>query len=124
MARVMAVAMDVMDRPWEWGAADCCTSACDVFLRLYGTDPMAPLRGRYRTQREAQRLIAGYGGWGRMADALAAGSGLVRCDPREGAIGVSEHGLCIAVSPWAWLGKTEHGLSTLRDVERCYHVAQ
>lgn len=122
MARVMEVALDVMDRPWKWGEADCCTSACDVFLRLYGIDPMAPLRGTYRTQREAARIIARMGGFERMAATLAERAGLREVEPVAGAVGVSPDGLVICANPRIWLGKTLTGLTSTGEVSVAYHV--
>ena len=123
MAGVMAIALDVMDRPWEWGKADCCTAACDVFWRLHGIDPMAVLRGRYSTEFGARRIIAGYGGFLAMAEHLARESGLVRGSARTGAIGATPECLLVCAEPGVWLGKTLTGLSTIRHVERAYHVA-
>jgi hypothetical protein len=123
MARVMAVALDVMDRPWVWGESDCCTAACDVFLRLYGTDPMRSVRGSYSTQVGAARLILSYGGMLRMAETLARREGLVRGTPRQGSLGVHKNSLVICVRPWVWLGKSATGMVTLQDAEVAYHVA-
>ncbi len=122
MARVMETALDVMDRPWDWGQADCCTSACDVFYRLYGIDPMESLRGKYATEFGAMRLIAKHGGFLRMAATLADRTGLVACEPKAGAIGVSEKALVICVKPNVWLGKTLHGLGPVSEVIEAYHV--
>ena len=125
MARVMEVALDVMDRPWQWGEADCCTAACDVFLRLHGVDPMAHLRGRYATKTGAMRLIASFGGFVPMARALAEKSGLVPCEPRPGAIGATKENLVICARPCVWLGKTENGMATASlPLEVMFHVAR
>ena len=124
MARVMEVALDVMDRPWQWGEADCCTSACDVFLRLHGVDPMAHLRGTYHTKTAALRLIAKFGGFQAMAHALAERAGLVPTEPRPGALGATSESLVICARPCVWLGKTEHGLGTVMPPEVMYYVAR
>lgn len=47
-----------MLRPWKWGEADCCTSACDAFLALWGVDPMAELRGAYTTEAGARAELS------------------------------------------------------------------
>jgi hypothetical protein len=122
MARVMETALDVMDCPWEWGRADCCTSACDVFLRLYGIDPMASLRGTYSTQRGAAKAIARMGGFDQMAATLAARAGMQPVEPRVGAVGVTHEGLVICARPGVWLGKTLTGMTTVREVSAAYHV--
>jgi hypothetical protein len=119
----MEAALEVMDAPWRWGHVDCCTAACDVFYRLYGIDPMRSVRGTYATRGGAARLIASYGGMKAMAATLAEKEGLVLCEPRAGAIGVTEKSLVVCVSDRTWIGKTETGFSTLRHVDTVYHVA-
>jgi hypothetical protein len=120
----MEVALDVMDRPWEWGKADCCTSACDVFLRLHGVDPMLTFRGTYTTKTGAMRLIARLGGFQEMVRTMAAKVGLVESDPLPGAIGASGDSLVICARPCVWLGKTPGGLTTAAPPEVMFHVAR
>ena len=116
MARVLAVALEVMDRPWCWGEADCCTAACDVFARLHGVDPMAPLRGRYHSGARAARLIAQWGGWLAMGDGLAERAGLVRvaCG-QPGDIGIirdAQGALALGIrTERGWAGKTRQGMA-------------
>jgi hypothetical protein len=125
MARVMEVALDVMDRPWEWGEADCCTSACEVFLRIHGVDPMAHLRGTYKTKTGAMRMIASFGGFVPMVRALAAKAGLVESAAVPGAIGATQDSLVICARPCVWLGKTPHGLAaTATPLEVMFNVAR
>lgn len=126
MAGVMAVCLEVMDRPWRWGAADCCTAACDVFLRLHGVDPMAPLRGRYSSRVGALRMIALEGGWQAMAQGLADRAGLVASDGRAGDIGLIRVGdtLALGICTGAvWAGKSERGLATVPEFERAWRIA-
>lgn len=122
----MSVALDVMDRPWDWGAADCCTAACDVFQRLHGVDPMASLRGRYTTRQGASRIIASYGGFLAMAEALALGSRLSPSFGDLGDIGVIEMdtgpALAVCVGADQWAGKTLTGLVTVASVIRCWRA--
>lgn len=66
----------IYDGPMVWGVSDCCACACDVFHALHGVDPMAPLRGAYRSERGAQVVIAKRGGWLAMAQDLADLAGL------------------------------------------------
>ena len=127
MARVMAVCLDVMDRPWRWGAADCCTAACDVFLRLYRVDPMEPLRGRYSTRLGAMRLIAQEGGFLAMGNRLAERAGLVRVDDAQpGDIGVIRDGsgaLALGIcTEFGWVGKSEQGLAS-SEMVRAWRAA-
>lgn len=111
---VMAAVGAVMDRPWRWGEADCCTSACDVFLRLYGVDPMRALRGTYANRIEADAVIAEAGGWMAMAERLAAVTGLVSdASPRPGSIGLGDHGLMIKTTR-GWAAKSVSGFVLLQ----------
>ena len=118
MGPVMATCMEVMDRPWEWGAADCCTAACDVFLRLYGVDPMAQFRGRYSSRVGALRIIAQAGGFIDLAQGFARSSGLVASDGRVGDFGVILTGDEMAFgirTEFGWVGKSEGGLAVVSN---------
>ena len=125
---MMALALAVMYRDWQWGSADCCTAACDVFLRAWGVDPMAELRGTYDSEGGAARAIVARGGWLAMAQGLADDAGLVRSD-RAGALGLGVvpeafggRALVIQASPGVWLGKTLTGCKTVQDVEASWCV--
>lgn len=89
---VIALVDRIYLRPFEWGVSDCCTRACDVFAALHGVDPMAPLRGRYKTRLGALRLIRRMGGWQAMTEALAAQAGLVPGGAAQGDLGLVETG--------------------------------
>jgi hypothetical protein len=119
--RATDLALALMDGPFVWGRADCCTAACDVFLALHGVDPMAPLRGRYRTRAGALRLIAARGGWRAMARALAAEAGLVAGQGGAGEIGLAvvggSHALVIGIERGLWAGKGADGVVAVRGVE-------
>lgn len=126
----MAAALDVMGRGWVWGRADCCTAACDVFARLWGVDPMGPLRGSYDSAFGAGRAIRVHGGWQAMAQGLADRAGLV-ASARVGALGlgvvpgaVGGRALVIHAAPGVWLGKTMTGCATVREVEASWCVAR
>jgi hypothetical protein len=125
---VVGHVLDVMDRPWQWGEADCCTAACDVFLRLTDIDPMAALRGRYRTRGQAYAVIRDMGGFEAMADTLAAQAGLTAvADGQPGDIGVGilpggRRALVVCIAPGRYAGKTQTGFTTIADVARCYHA--
>jgi hypothetical protein len=125
---MIAMALAVMWREWEWGGADCCTAACDVFLRAWGVDPMAELRGTYQSESGAARAIVARGGWLAMAQGLADGAGLVRSD-RVGALGLGVvagafggRALVIQAAPGVWLGKTLTGCKTVNNVEASWCV--
>lgn len=57
--------------PFAWGSADCVTWAADCALALTGVDPIADIRGRYSTERGAQRILV-QRGWGDVAGLAAA----------------------------------------------------
>lgn len=59
-----------------WGRRDCCISACNAFAELWGIDPMAQMRGRYRDRRSARETLAAAGGLVCVAVELARESGL------------------------------------------------
>ena len=67
-----------MEGPFEWGARDCCASACAAFSALWGVDPMAGWRGRCHSEADAQAIIRGGGGLIRLAVRAFTGAGLVR----------------------------------------------
>jgi hypothetical protein len=124
---VMGHVLEVMDRPWKWGEADCCTAACDVFLRLTGIDPMASLRGKYATRHEANTIIQAMGGFEAMAVTLAERAGLQPSDGRPGdlAVGCPSGGvesLVICVSPGVYAGKTRTGVVTIPSAKRFYRA--
>lgn len=128
---VMAAVEEAMSARWEWGRADCCTAASDVFLALHGIDPMASLRGRYSDAMGAARLIQSWGGFVAMASGLARAAGLVVSDGQPGDIGLSVPGdaggpdgraLLICIQPGAWAGKSDLGYSILPNAERCWRA--
>lgn len=113
---VIAHVVEVMRGPWVWGESDCCAAACAVFERLHGVDPMAPLRGRYRTRAGAMRLIARAGGFDNLASGLAADAGLVPTRWAPGALGVANidgPALVIGVEHGLWAGRVDGGYQTL-----------
>lgn len=117
---MVAEAVDaVMHGPWVWGSADCCTAACDVFRRLHGIDPMAPLRGCYATEAEAVALIRSYGGWRRMFAELRDLAGLRPGVGAAGEIGLVREGqysLAIGIGGGMWAGRIDGGYSTTSKV--------
>ena len=121
---VIDVALRLLDGPFVWGRADCCTGACDVFAALHGVDAMAPLRGRYSTALGAHRLIRTWGGWVAMADRLAALAGLIPVAGGEGDIGLARVGadmaLVIGIERGLWAGKGAPGVVAVRQVVRAW----
>jgi hypothetical protein len=115
----------VMRGPIVMGMSDCCPAACDVFQRLHGIDPMAPLRGRYHTAIGAARIIARAGGFEALADDLAERAGLARCVWQPGALAtaVMPTGPALVIGldqPGWWAGRCEGGYQILRDVGRIW----
>jgi hypothetical protein len=119
--RLHAAVQDVMCVRWQWGAADCCTAASDVHLRVFGVDPMAPMRGRYASRGGALRLIRAAGGLESLVDGVVARAGLQRVVvDMPGALGVAAmpvgEALLICLRPGVWAGKTPGGYATLEKV--------
>lgn len=61
-ARLAAYLAAVKAQPFAWVENDCCSFAANGVQAIKGEDPMAPLRGKYRTEAGAARLIARAGG--------------------------------------------------------------
>lgn len=128
MARldVMSAVIAVMARRWEWGSADCCAAACDVFAAIHGIDPMARLRGAYATRDEAEAMIARHGGLEALAASLAAEAGLRASEGRAGDIGVSEAGAasggrCLMICTGrGWAAKSPTGFALLPRAARAW----
>lgn len=116
---------DVMMRPLEWGVADCCTCACDLFHRVHGIDPMQDIRGTYWDERSALRAIAG--GLIAMAARQAVRFDLTACGAVPGAFGVSGqggfargYGLVFCPEPGVWVGKSDDGYIAGLTAERSW----
>lgn len=78
-------------RGFAWGICDCCLWVADWVLVVTGRDPAAALRGAYRTPREAERIVAGFGGMVGFVDAHLSPLGVVRTnDPLPGDVVVVE----------------------------------
>ena len=129
---VMAAAREVMLVPWVWGEADCCTSVCDVVLRLFGVDPMADLRGAYGSRDEADAVVEAVGGFLALASQIATGAGFLPVSGPvwPGDVGVTAPGvhqpdrraLAICAGVGAWVCKSPRGLTIVREVERCWRA--
>ena len=128
---VLAIAVEVMDREWEWGSADCCTAACDVFRRLHGIDPMASLRGRYDSALSAARIVTINGGFPALAGRLALRARLRPGSGAPGEIGLTHEGaaqgfggraLAISLGGGVYAGKTHQGLFIFEGAQRTWGV--
>lgn len=108
------------NRPWVWGASDCCFFGGDWIRAATDRDPLAPYRGAYSTAAEAGRLIMRAGGLVRLVEAEMRRCGFVRAlvaehgdiavlaVPTHGADGPARASVVIADGPW-WLGRTLDG---------------
>ena len=118
--KVLETVEAVMSQPFEWGPCDCCSASCDVFLRLWGFDPMAPVRG-YIGPRQAAEVIGG--DLGALADRLAAGARLVEGHQTGGlALSTDGRSLLICITPGQWAGKTRRGFAILRSAAKGWHA--
>lgn len=45
------------DKPFAWGAHDCCLFVCDAVREMTGLDPAADFRGKYSTRAGAYALL-------------------------------------------------------------------
>ena len=122
---VLRLSMRIMGRCWTWGEADCCTAACDVFQALHGVDPMASLRGVYRTKIGAQRAIVARGGWMVMAETLAREAGLGAGQGAAGDIALVRteaglYALAVTLGEGACVAKSLNGGTILQGFERSW----
>lgn len=79
-----------IDLPFAWGESDCALWVCDWIKQRRGVDPVAGLRGRYRTRLGCARLLARHGGLLDGASALFVKAGLHTVngfDARDGDVG-------------------------------------
>lgn len=68
--------------PFAWGGQDCMSFAADVVLELTGVDFLAPHRGTYGSEDEAEAILAEAGGLEALLAGLAADAGLAERNPR------------------------------------------
>lgn len=122
--QVLTTVDAVMSRPFEWGAADCCTAACDVFTVLWGIDPMAAIRSQYTGLKGAAALIRENGGLPAMAESIAAQTALSEGHAIGGlALSHDARSLLICIEPGQWAGKTQTGFAIVRQAGKGWHLA-
>ena len=120
-AAVLEAVEAAMLRPWAWGVADCCASACSVFAALHGIDPMGDLRGACADAEGAAAVIEAEGGMVGMTRRRTMEAGLVQvavAEARPGDLGLSRsrpegRALCVCVEPGAWAAKTTRGYALI-----------
>lgn len=66
--------------PFAWGSHDCTSFAADAAIELIGVDPMAPWRGTYTTEDEAEAILAKGGGLEALMVQGAATAGIPECE--------------------------------------------
>lgn len=100
--------------PGEWGTADCLLTCADVVDAVTGIDPAVDIRGRYKTEAGAVRLLRkrGYADVGEALAALFPVEAVLMA--QRGDLGVVEREgrltACFITTAGA-AAKTEHGLS-------------
>jgi len=104
--------------PFEYGAADCCTFACDWVLAIRGVDPMASWRSQYTTLAGAQRRMIERGGMIECVSAEMEAAGLKETIfPQPGDVGLvrqvhegKEQTMLAIKTARGWACKAERGL--------------
>lgn len=69
------------EKPFEWGARDCSLFAADAVLCIAGSDPAKSLRGKYKTEKGAARILKRRGGLEKVAAKLAADNRMEEIPP-------------------------------------------
>lgn len=63
-------------RPFAWGEQDCVSLAADAVWEITGVDLLAPHRGAYATEGQAEAIVAAAGGMAALLADLAGRIGL------------------------------------------------
>jgi hypothetical protein len=81
-----------MRTPWAWSTHDCCTFIANWSIERGRSDPMAFIRGHYRTERGALKAIKRGGGLLKLVSRGMASAGVPRVDdgPEPGDVAVIE----------------------------------
>src|SRR5687768_18469658 len=69
------------EKPFEWGSRDCSLFAADAVLCITGADPAKSLRGKYKTEKGAARILKRRGGLEKVAANLAADNRMEEIPP-------------------------------------------
>jgi hypothetical protein len=99
-------------RPFAWGSQDCGLFAADGVLAITGRDPAADLRGRYKTEQGAARVIKRLGGLGSIA-AARFGAEVWPALAQPGDVGLlvlADRELLAICNGTNWLAPGEHGV--------------
>lgn len=112
-ARLRSLVEARMPAPFAWGVHDCALWAADAIQAQLGADPAQALRGRYRTQLGALRLVAPLGGLPGVAAAVLGAplrSPLLAC---AGDVGYTRQGALAVCAGETWLVATREGMGHL-----------
>lgn len=112
-ARLRRLVADRLGAPFSWGVHDCALWAADAIQAQLGADPAQDLRGRYRTQLGAHRLVAPLGGLPGVAAAVLGEplrSPLLAC---MGDVGYTRQGALAVCAGETWLVATRDGMGHL-----------
>jgi hypothetical protein len=120
---VLAMVERVMYRPWDWSRDwHCLGDAADVFLGLWGLDPMAGLRGKATSLCRALQIVRGAGGMACLLEREFAATGLVQGRAVPGSICVApttsspfgDFAAAICIMPGVVAGKTNGGFEIMQ----------
>lgn len=112
-ARLRFLVAARMPAPFAWGVHDCALWAADAIQAQLGPDPAQALRGRYRTQLGALRLLAPLGGLAGVASAVLGAPlryPLLAC---AGDVGLTHQGALAVCAGSTWLVATRDGMGHL-----------
>jgi hypothetical protein len=112
-SRLQRLVLQRMPAPFAWGLHDCALWAADAIEAQLGVDPAQALRGRYRTQLGACRLLAPWGGLAGVATAVlgpSLRSPLLAC---TGDVGFTTQGALAVCAGETWLVATSQGVGHL-----------
>lgn len=116
------------DAPWQRGARDCGTFACDCLKVITGEDAMAEWRGSYSSWTQLLRLIRGSGHADLSAYVAAWCSkrGFPEIDPvfcQCGDLGLTAHGIVAIRMPVGFLAFSETGELGIVNPTRAWAIA-
>lgn len=111
--RLQQLVLARLGAPFAWGVHDCALWAADAIQAQLGADPAHALRGRYRTQMGALRLLAPLGGLPGVATAVLGAplrGPLLAC---VGDVGFTRQGALAVCAGETWLVATRDGMGHL-----------
>jgi hypothetical protein len=118
--RLQAFFRHSFDRAFTWGECDCCLWVADWVRQARGSDPAFPLRGQYRTELQARRLVTRAGGPLAFLDYYLGVIGIGRTEEPElgdiGLLSLDEPAFVLGIrSEQAyWTARTKTGLLAAR----------